>query len=57
MVGDRQQELVSLYWWEGRELVGSALPLLPGDTLIPLQEHDHWYTATSNRTKKVKKCL
>jgi hypothetical protein len=54
MVVDRQEELlVSLYWWEGRE-VGGSLPLLPGDTLHPIQEHDHWYTATSTRTKKVR---
>jgi hypothetical protein len=49
MVGE---ELVALYWWEGREVAGS-IPLILGDTLSPLEDHDHWISAKSLRTKKV----
>ncbi len=56
MAGD-QQQLVAVYWWEGREGVGgNVLSLLPGDTLRVLEDQQQdWYRAISTRTKKVGK--
>ncbi len=46
-------DLVALYCWPGCRELSGCLPLLLGDRLQPLEDHQLWYTARSTRTKKV----